>query len=103
MKVNKLEDFKINEDQTEAFNDVINAMKKCQRLGLVLYGKQDGLTAYSSKAFELGLVAQLDGMDEKDYLNDVPCVTDPILSHTGRTVPQSEDDAEFFKRGVLTQ
>lgn len=102
MEVNNLEDFKITKEQTEAFHDVINAMKKCQRLGLVFYGKSNGLTAYSSKAFVLNLVAPL-GDTEKDYLNDVPCISDPILSHTERTVSESEDDAEYFKSGVLNQ
>jgi len=102
MEVNNLEDFKITKEQTEAFHDVINAMKKCQRLGLVFYGKSNGLTAYSSNAFAKGLVAPLWDR-EKDYLNSVPCISDPILSHTERTVSQSEDDTEHFKSGILTQ
>lgn len=102
MEVNKLEDFKITAEQTEAFHDVIHAMKKCQRLGLVFYGKQDGLTAYSNKAFVLDLVAELDDDREKDYLNDVPCISEAILSTSRRTVSDSEDDCEFFKHGVLT-
>lgn len=41
---------KPNKKQKEAFNDVIKAINNAKKLGLVFYGKQECLIAYSKAA-----------------------------------------------------
>ena len=42
--------FAANKKQQEAFNKVIKAIENAQKLGLVFYGKQENLVAYTKQA-----------------------------------------------------
>jgi hypothetical protein len=37
-------------EQKKAFNSAIRALKKCRKIGLVLYGKQENLVGYTLSA-----------------------------------------------------
>lgn len=70
-----------NKKQEEAFNDVIKAINKAKKLGLVFYGKQYSLVAYTKEA------DKYIGSDVWNTLrtgfNVIPHLTKNVLSDSG--------------------
>ncbi len=92
----KIEDFEITEKQEKAFKELVKAFKKCKKSGLVLYGKQDQITAYSVKAFESDRACPLADIYDEDRNNPIPYISaSRCISDSGA------DDEQYFKKGVI--
>jgi hypothetical protein len=91
----KIEEFEITDKQKKAFNELVKAFKKCRSAGLELYGKQNMITAYPAKVFELDLACPLADNNE-DYKNPLP-----QLSRSGCITDSGADDEQYFKKGVI--
>jgi hypothetical protein len=85
-------------EQEKAFKVAINALKKCKKLGLVIYAKQYDLVAYTKEADdyaeEFGFEKALKGEGSQ-----MPCLSVSILADSGADdypVYRNKKDQELF-------
>jgi hypothetical protein len=90
-------------EQEKAFKSVINALKKCKKLGLVIYAKQYDLVAYTKEADdyaeEFGFEKALSGSG-----NQMPCISVQILQDSGADdypVYRNKKDQDLFNPDCL--
>lgn len=85
-------------EQEKAFKSAINALKKCKKLGLVIYAKQYDLVAYTKEADdyaeEFGFEKALTGEGSQ-----MPCLSATILADSGADdypVYRTKEDQYLF-------
>ena len=83
---------KPNQKQIKAFENVINAFKEAQKTGLVFYGKQEYLVAYTKNAYEY-----FKKYDSERTFNSkhkiIPYLSDSVLIDTG-----SDDYSRYLSK-----
>ena len=85
-------------EQEKAFKSAINALKKCKKLGLVIYAKQYDLVAYTKEADDY---AEEFGFEEalRGEGSQMPCISTNILADSGADdypVYRTKSDQEMF-------
>lgn len=90
-----IEDYDLNEEQIRACKAIGRAIRKAQKLGLSIYGKQDMLVAYTKKAEISGHICELHESWNKDNNSPVPRYDIERITDSGA------DDELCFKKGVF--
>lgn len=70
-----------NKRQQEAFDKAVRAILNLQKVGLVVYGKQQNLVAYTTAADEYA--QQYSPLDKMGYCGQIPCLNKECLTDTG--------------------
>jgi hypothetical protein len=68
--------------QQQAFNDVIAAIKKAKKSGLVFYGKQNALVVYTKSANNYISESDFEKLLGTGY-NEIPYLSSDILEDSG--------------------
>lgn len=85
----------ITPDQEKAFNKVVNAIKAANRTGLVFFGKQNSLVAYTKDAADYENLHGIDRLttNYNSERGEIPHIGAPILADSGA------DDYSYFLNG----
>lgn len=70
-----------NKKQEEAFKEAVKAIKKCKRLGLRVYGKQNSLVAYTKDADDY--ISDNDLMAQRKFCGEIPHLANTCLQDSG--------------------
>ncbi len=80
-----------NKKQTKAFEQVIKAIDRAKKAGLVFYGKQDNLVAYTKQANDYIKQYDFDRICATGY-RAIPYISDSCLTDSGA------DDYPCYKK-----
>lgn len=86
----QIEDYLFTKAQIKAYEQLKKCIERCKKVGLSLYGKQDGLTAYPSKFMD-NWMNDAGGSFESEKRVSIPNLSGAMISDSGA------DDTEFIK------